>query len=164
MATGARTVLERHRIGGDVRPKSGATVPSQSNVTVKGGGKGGTVVLITGVLFIGYLYFTRRLPNVLAAINTPADLKLNTRLGTVTPTTPGTGGLPPAPVPRSSIVPRTKRVRFRVYFPPPYSTEPLDIDVTGTAEECRRVVYMAVLQRTGSQTLATIYSEGNCRF
>lgn len=37
------------------------------------GGQGGTVLLIMGVLFLGYLFISRRLGNVMRALALPAD-------------------------------------------------------------------------------------------
>jgi hypothetical protein len=167
MATkAATTVLERHRLGGESRPRE-RSVPSQSNVNVKGGGKGGTVVLITGILFIGYLYFSRRLPNVLAAINTPAREFLDRPFlgtpGTMTPGTTMPGGLPPYTPGRGEITPRLIRVKARINLPPPYNREPLEIDFYGTVEACRAAIDRAVFDRTGSMTLGKLYANAFCR-
>src|SRR5688572_23498274 len=145
------TVLERHSIGGQTRPAGGTTVPPKVNINT--GGKGGTVVLIMGTLFVGYLYFTRRLPNVFKAIAMPGNMTLAT-------VAPVPGGLQPAPVPRGSIVPRAGSRKIHIILPPPYHQAPLEIEIAiGTSSDaCRRLVFEAVFQRTGSNTLAELYS------
>lgn len=139
-------------------------------INVNTGGKGGTVVLIAGTLFIGYLFFTRRLQNVFSAINlSPKEwnLMLANQGVTVPP-----GGTAPAPVTPGSVVPRTgsgrttlprNSRRIIIYLPPQYGA-PLEVELANVTDRnaCKMLIYRAVLDRTGSNQLAGVYSELHC--
>jgi len=122
------------------------TVPPKVNVN--SGGKGGTVVLITGTLFIGYLYFTRRISNVFKAIQMPPSALIMMPTTTV----PTTGPAPVTSWPRS----------FTLTFPPQYKMRPVEI-VAADPISCRYLVYRATLEATGSTTLAEMYVQSYCR-
>lgn len=105
----------------------------------KGGG-GGTVFLIVGVLFIGYLYVSRRLDAVVKAIQTPPGI----------PGLPGGGPpLQPAQIPSSQYgtVPIVN-----LAFPSQYNAAPITVPANQLS------VYEGTYARTGSPTLAAIYA------
>jgi len=126
----------------------------------KSGGKGGSVLLITATLFVGYLYFTRRLPNVLQAISkTPMDLAKSTV--SVTPggtapvqpgTTPGFGTVP--------IAPSGYPVDFWFTIGPPYN-QSVHVQAANPSD-CRTLVHEQVLAITRSVTLAALYENLAC--
>jgi hypothetical protein len=125
-------------------------------------GKGGTVLLIAGTLFLGYLYFTRRLQAVITAIQTPGSMSGTianqgiTAQG-VTPTNPY--ATPYATVP---VSPGGYPRNFTIHFQPPYQNVP-PIEVSADSPQlCYSLTYSGVLQATGSQALAAIYAARYC--
>src|SRR5216684_7420444 len=139
--TESTTTYERESSGGGAFP---------TRVNISGGSKGGVVLLITGTLFAGYLYFTRRLPNVLQSIaRAPTP-------GTIMMQTP-TGMVPYQPVQVTPISPPQNvggyPRRFTLSFPVPYSAPPVEISAADSAT-CNFLVESATLAATGSLTLA----------
>lgn len=150
---------------------------ADTNVKIAGG-KGGAVLLITGTLFVGYLYLTRRLPKVIQAISTPTTGNEYTNPGItvpsggtapypagppgspntvpINPTTPGTTNGPPV-----SVTPGGYPRRFVINFPPGYAVPSIEISASDPIS-CRSEVFAGVLQATGSFTLASIYANQNC--
>ena len=124
-------------------------------IDIVGGGKGGTVVLITGTLFIGYLYFTRRLPNVLRAIKNPGDPfkpvgTVPASMGSPPPTGGGAGGIPT----------NDPIIQVKIQYPAQYHL--IDETLTVPASLCRGAVYNLVLVRTGSAATASAISSSAC--
>jgi len=119
------------------------------------GGQGGTVVLIAGTLFLGYLYFTRRLPGVITAIQSP-----DKQSGLASPTPgiiPPIGTPPIAPTGRASGYPR----HFSLIVP----TRNGGVSITVDAQDydsCYQALYHQVMMATGSPILAAIYAQGYC--
>lgn len=163
----SRTVLERHQISGEggrelpppptiIERNESRNVPSRSSSD----GKGGTVILIAGTLFLGYLYFTRRLQGVIKAIQSPSSLQSSV---------PSIQGIPPAPTtgPTISTVPINPTGgyprNFTITFQPPYQNKPpIEISAADRAT-CYALVYSATFQSTGSPALAAIYAQRYCQ-
>ena len=126
----------------------------------RSGGQGGNVALIMGIFVFGYLYFSRRLPNVIKGLTTPAAdyLPLNAGGGGgggAAPPAPGAGGAPSG-APSGAPAP----LNFYIYPPLGYSFAP--IQITTTAAYCAETVYQAMLQATGSAAQAQIASVQYC--
>lgn len=157
---GEKTVLENHRFREPSPPRQ--REPQVPSVNINSGGKGGTVVLITGTLFIGYLYFTRRLQNVFQAIRLPAaEWNINTAaIPNASPTDINrAGGLPPSTPPINPTVPGGKPLSIEVIirYPPQYHLADEKIRVLTAA--CKSQVYQWVLYRTGSAATAKMISD-----
>lgn len=143
--------------------KDGTSPTFPSRVNVNAGGKGGTVVLIAGVLFIGYLYLSRRLPSVFAAISTPPTTTAGSMGGNVPaqptigtpPINPGSGGgYGPAPY-------NSGFVQVTLMYPANsgIGTEVIQVD----PRYCRVSVYGHVLARTANVAWAQAMAEMACR-
>ena len=161
-----KTVLERHQISGEggrelpppptiIERNEPANVPSRSSSD----GKGGTVILIAGTLFLGYLYFTRRLQGVIKAIQSPSSLQSKIS---------GIQGIPPAtPNPNIGTVPINPSGgyprNFTIHFQPPYQDRPPVEISAGDRATCYAFVYSATFQSTGSPALAAIYAQRYCQ-
>jgi len=139
----------------------GSSFPAKVNINT--GGKGGTVVLIAGVLFTGYLYFTRRLPGVLQAVVSPGKMTLATAStnGTTTPNvgTPpinpsGSGGYGPAPY-------NVGFVNVTIAYPPNSGLPAETIKVD--PKYCHVTVYSHVLSRTANIIWAQAIADSACR-
>lgn len=134
------------------RSSGGSSVPPKIDVST--GGKGGTVVLITGVLFVGYLYFTRRLSNVFKAIQLPpTEWSLGTLSGPPQ-TVPKSGSTTPY-VPTQTVP--IKRVKIIIRYPPQFHLQ--DEEITVDSAFCKQEVYSLVLARTASPATAKAISD-----
>jgi hypothetical protein len=128
----------------------------------RGGGGGGTVFLIAGILFIGYLYTSKRLQGVFAAIKTPTGLPgggppfpaTSNATPVVPGTTPGYSTVPisPAGYPR----------QFTLTFPAQYNAQPIQISAADPAT-CEALVYSGTFLATGSPILAATYAARYCQ-
>src|SRR5216683_4584194 len=157
----SRVVVHRRTEGPEGGSESETTTTRDVNggggfptkVNISGSAKGGTVLLITGTLFLGYLYFTRRLPNVLQAIARmpiPGSVMQQTPMGMV-PYSPAQV-VPISPSQNTAGYPRT----IMLSFPVPYAAPPVTI-VAADPATCAFEVEATTLQATGSLTLAQTY-------
>jgi hypothetical protein len=124
--------------------------PGLENVKISGNSKGGTVLLIVGTLFVGYLYFTQRLPNVLKSIATPAGQTATTPVQPAPPVQPAQPAYPPG----------YRRV-ISIPLPAQYNRSPLTVEIFDPAY-CGATVYAAVLAATQSPSLAAMYVQQYC--
>lgn len=74
-----------------IRAADAASRAAARPINAATGGQGGTVLLIVGVLFVGYLFLTRKLQRVLQVIDEPADA--GSGIGAPAPKAGGSGGI-----------------------------------------------------------------------
>jgi hypothetical protein len=117
-------------------------------VSVNTGGKSGAVLLVVGTLFVGYLYFTGRLPNVFKAIAMPVFPEV---LGA--PTT----AVPMTPTPSPNPYKRTVTLIYPMNYNLPPDT--IDIDI----RYCLLTVFQFANNRlNGNAAAATAIAEQVC--
>lgn len=142
-------------------PSLPTSEPGPSGGIGKGsGGNGGTVFLIAGTLFIGYLYISRRLDGVIAAIKNPPNISGLPGGGPpINPANPNSGGFGTVPtaVPNPSTGNQYGNRNFTLYFPPQYHASPVQI-MCADSQSCKALIYNATYQATGSIALAETYA------
>ena len=161
-----KTVLERHEIRGEggrelpppptiIERDESRNVPNRTSSD----GKGGTVILIAGTLFLGYLYFTKRLQGVIRAIQSPSSLQSSIPgIQGVPPANPASPGFGTVPI-NPSGYPR----KFTLYFPAPYQNIPPVPVSAGDPATCYAIVYAETFRATGSPAIAAISAQRYCQ-
>lgn len=141
-------------------PSLPTSEPGPSGGIGKGsGGNGGTVFLIAGTLFIGYLYISRRLDPVIAAIKSPPAS--NGLFAPANIPSPGNSNsnfsLTPTAVPNPATTAPYGARNFTLYFPPQYNASPVQI-MCADSQTCKSLIFNATYQATGSVALAETYA------